>query len=161
MASSRFPPIDPMSHVAARFSHGLLMVAELVRRTDDLTLDRVVQIACLEDWFTNYRLLIEFLLMKPPGNCAGAADLAPGWVPPESQVIRSLKADYGWASEDVSHIGIPKPRKLVGNIHPAALKIKVLWVFEVADEFTAELAKQGSPYADLIANGLAAARAAL
>jgi len=55
----------------------------------------------------------------------------------------------------------PLARKLVGNIHPAALKIKVLWVFEVADEFTAELAKQGSPYADLIANGLAAARAAL
>ena len=45
-------------------------MAALVRSIDDPTLDPIVQIACVEDWFTNYRVLIEFYLVKPPKNCA-------------------------------------------------------------------------------------------
>lgn len=125
------------------------------------SLGPVVRIACLEDWFTNYRLLIEFFLMKPASNCAGAASFAPGWQPSASTITNKLKADYGWASEDVSHIGVPKPNKLVGNAAPAALKIKVDRVLEIADEFAAELARIGSPHDTLVANGVAAARAQL
>jgi hypothetical protein len=72
-----------------------------------------------------------------------------------------LKADYGWASEDVSHIGVPKPNKLAGNAHPDMLKVKLGWVLEVADEFVTELTRVGSPYGKLVANGVSAARAQL
>jgi hypothetical protein len=125
------------SHVAARFSHAPQMVAELIPFTNDTALPRVVEIACLEDWFTNYRLLIEFLFMMPPNNCASAAVLAPGWTAPEDAFTDKLKADYGWASEDVSHIGIPKPRKLTGNAAPEALKLRASWILEVASDFAA------------------------
>jgi len=53
--------VDPLSHVAARFSHALTMLCDLIPYTADDPMPRVVQIGCLEDWFTNYRLLIEFL----------------------------------------------------------------------------------------------------
>lgn len=137
------------------------MVAGLVRWIDNPTLDREVQIACVEDWFTNYRLLIEFFLMKPPKNCAGATTFAPGWQPSTSIATGKLKADYGWASEDVSHIGVPKSNKLAGNAHPDALKIKVGWLLEVAEEFVTELTRIESPYDALVGHGVVAARAQL
>jgi hypothetical protein len=138
-----------------------MMVTGLIRWIDDPSLDRIVQIACIEDWFTNYRLMIEFLLIKPPDNCAGTADFAPGWKPSLSATTTKLKADYGWASQDVSHIGMPKPNKLAGNAAPEALKMRADWLLEVAEEFTVELARIGSPYETMLGHGVAAARAQL
>lgn len=152
---------DPMTHVVSRLCNALMMVAGLVPWTDDPTLDPMVRIACVEDWFTNYRLLIEFFLMKPPDNCAGIADFAPGWKPSVSTTTKRLKSDYGWASQDVSHIGMPKPDKLTGNAAPEALKMRAGWVIEVAEEFAAELARIGSSHETMLGLGVAAARAQL
>jgi hypothetical protein len=78
----------------------------LILYTKDASLDPVVKIACLDDRFTNYRLVIEFLLMKPPASCASAKTFVPGWRP-RSENKKHLMADYGWASEDLSQIGHP------------------------------------------------------
>ena len=152
---------DPMTHVVSRLCNALLMITGLTPWIDNPSLDRVVQIACVEDWFTNYRLLIEFLLLKPPTNCAGIADFAPGWKPSASETTKKLKADYGWASEVVSHIGVPKPNKLAGNAAPEALKMRAGWLVEVAEEFVAELVRIGSPHETMLGHGVVAARARL
>lgn len=115
--------IDPISHVASRFAHAVEMLTELIPYTTDPTLPRVVQIACLEDWFTNYRLLIEFLVMKPPRHCASAKTFLPAWEARDSTIVKALRADFGWASEDVSHIAYLNPIDR-GSIEPATLKTK-------------------------------------
>lgn len=66
---------DPMTHVVSRLCNALMMVVGLIPWTEDPTLDRI---ACVEDWFTNYRLLIEFLVLKPPDNCASVTTFAAG-----------------------------------------------------------------------------------
>jgi hypothetical protein len=100
---------DPMSRVVARFNHALQMVSELIPFTDAADLPEPVRIACLEDWFTNYRMLVEFLVIGVPKNCASAQSLLPGWKPSTAQELKRMRADYGFASEHVSHIGWPKP----------------------------------------------------
>lgn len=152
---------DPKTHVGSRLSHALFMVAALVQWVDNPALDPIVQIACVEDWLTNYRLLIEFLVMRPRDNRAHATTLASDWKSPESVVVGKLRRDYGWASQDVSHIGIPGPNELVANAHPDALKMRVGWILEVADEFVAELTRIGSSYKVMVENGVADARAGL
>lgn len=150
-----------MTHVVSRLCNALMMVTGLIPWIDNPSLDRVVQIACMEDWLTNYRLLIEFFLMKPPNNCAGIADFALGWKPSESPTTKKLKADYGWASEDVSHIGLPKPNKLAANAALEVLKMRAGWLLEVAEEFATELRRIGSSHATMVGHGVTAARAAL
>lgn len=150
-----------MTHVVARLCNALMMVTGLIPWTDDPTLDPIVRIACVEDWFTNYRLLIEFFLMKPPNNCAGIDDLAPGWKSSTSTTTKQLKADYGWASQDVLHIGMPKPNQLAGSAAPEALKMRAGRVIVVVEEFAAELARIGSPHEPMLGHGVTVPRAAL
>lgn len=90
--------------VAHRFRHALLMVTDLIPHTDSPGLPETVRVACLEDWFTNYRMLIEFLLLPESSNRASAPDLVPNWAPANTAAGRKMRADYGFASEHVSHI---------------------------------------------------------
>lgn len=78
------------------------MLVQLIPFTDDSALPWLLQVACLEDWFTNYRLLIEFLVLTPPKNCAGAASFVSEWVPATSGSTARLREDYGFASEHVT-----------------------------------------------------------
>jgi len=89
--------------VVHRFRHALMMVAELIPHTDARDFPEPVRIACSEDWFTNYRMLVEFLILRAPKNCASAQDLLPGWKPETTREVERLKADYGFASEHLSH----------------------------------------------------------
>lgn len=149
--------VDPLSHVAGRFAHALSMIADLVPFTDTDELPRAVEIACLEDWFTNYRLLIEFLLMKPPANCHSVADLAPGWKAQSTRTAR-LRQDYGFASENVSHIGKPKVGALTENVHPAMLRVKALFVYEVVDELIDHMETVEHDYAFTVSTAVALGR---
>lgn len=148
---------DPTSHVVARFNHALMMVSQLIPFTDNSDLEEPVRIACLEDWFTNYRMLVEFLVIGVPKNCASAQSLLPGWKPQTTQELRRLRADYGFASEHVSHIGWPKPATPEQNVAPAILQIKAVFLLDVVDEFVAALQRASHEYADWVQ--LAAGRA--
>ena len=153
--------LDALSHVVARFTHAMQMLVELIPYTDRTGLPRVVEIACLEDWFTNHRLLIEFVLLKPPTNCAGARDLVPGWVPATDQESRQLRSDYGWASEDVSHIGVPKPQKMVGNTAPAMLRVRATFLLDVIEELVTSMERTQHQLAPMTRLGLTTARSRL
>jgi len=136
--------------VVNRFRHALMMVAALIPHTDAHDLPEPVRIACLEDWFTNYRMLVEFLILGAPKNCARAQDLLPGWKPETTRVVQRLRADYGFASEHVSHIGLPKPTELAQNVAPSILQIKAVFLLDVVDEFVQALLDAEHPLAESI-----------
>lgn len=140
----------PSARVVHRFRHALMMVSELIPHTDAPDLPEPVRVACLEDWFTNYRMLVEFLILKPPKNCAGVQDLLPGWKPETTQELQRLRADYGFASEHVSHIGLPKPTELTQNVAPSILHIKAVFLLDVVDELAKALSDAEHPFAESI-----------
>ena len=152
---------DPTTRVVARFNHALLMVSQLIPFTDAADLPEPVRIACLEDWFTNYRMLIEFLVIGVPKNCASAQDLLPGWKPRTSRDLKRLRADYGFASEHVSHIGWPKPTALEQNVAPSILQIKAMFLLDVVDEFVVALQNAEHDLADWVRLGAQHAREVL
>lgn len=152
---------DPMSRVVARFNHALQMVSELIPFTDAADLPEPVRIACLEDWFTNYRMLVEFLVIGVPKNCASAQSLLPGWKPSTAQELKRMRADYGFASEHVSHIGWPKPTSLEQNVAPAILQIKAVFLLDVVDEFVGALKSVDHDFSELVEQASQRARATL
>src|SRR4051812_33156355 len=139
-----------MLHVVARFNHALMMVSQLIPFTGNSDFEEPVRIACLEDWFTNYRMLVEFLVIGVPKNCASAQSLLPGWKPSTSQELQRLRADYGFASEHVSHIGWPKPTALEQNVAPAILQVKAVFLLDVVDEFVYALKSVDHDFADWV-----------
>lgn len=151
-------PFSEMSHVAARFVHALQMVAELIPHSDSADLPEVVRIACLEDWFTNHRMLVEFLIIGTPKNCASAQDFVADWKPATTSETSRLRADYGFASEHVSHIGLPKPDQLEQNVTSAILHVKAAFLFDVVHEFVNALKGADHELADMIEIGLRQAR---
>jgi len=90
----------------AQVSHALNMVYRLpdVIYGDDL--NAVAQMACLEDFFLNVRLMVEFLVRRPSAKDFSAVDLKPCWqaeaVDPE--ILRRLNDYWEVASQHVSHL---------------------------------------------------------
>jgi hypothetical protein len=152
-----FPFIE-ISHVAGRFVHALQMVAELIPHSDSADLPDVVRISCLEDWFTNHRMLVEFLIIGTPSNCASAQGFVENWKPATTTETSRLRADYGFASEQVSHIGLPKPNQLEQNVAPPILQVKGTFLFDVVQEFVDALKAADHDLADMIEVGLRQAR---
>jgi hypothetical protein len=67
-----------------------------------------------------------------------AATFVPQWNTAQPAAGR-LRADYGWASEDVSHIGIPTAEKVAAaagsDVTTASLRERALLVIDVAANF--------------------------
>lgn len=137
------------------------MITELISASDDQALPPAVRMACLEAWFLNYRLLIEFLVIGTSSNCADAQDLASDWYPESTKDIQRLKQDYGWASEHIVHIGELKPNAFTQNVTPAILRLKATILLDVADDFVASLEEQDSPYSQVVCVAAVNARSAL
>lgn len=136
------------------------MLVDLIPFTSNPELPRVVEIACLEDWFTNYRLLIEFLLLTPPSNCASAQTFVPSWAVTPSDDLTLLRADYGWASEDVSHIGHLNSADR-GPIDLPTLQLKAQRLLRVVEDFSAALHSVDHDHDLMIGVALKSAQAAL
>lgn len=147
--------------VAHRFRHALSMVTDLIPHTDSPAIPEAVQIACLENWFTNYRMLIEFLLFRGASNRVGASDLVPDWEPVKTLEGVKMQADYGFASEHLSHIGYPKLAEPAQNVTPAVLRIKATALLDVVDDFVHELEQADHAQAEWIRLAADRARASL
>jgi hypothetical protein len=137
------------------------MITELISASDDQALPPAVRIACVEAWFLNYRLLIEFLLIGTSKKCAEARDLATGWVPETTKDIQRLRQDYGWASEHIVHIGELKPNTFVQNVDASILRLRAASLLLVVDDFVTSLEAQGSPYSETVRVAAASSRLAL
>ena len=129
--------VDPISHTVAHVEHAVRSLALLIPYTCDRSLPAYVQIALLEAWFNDYRLLIEFLLFKPVKKTARAQDFVEGWLPP-SAARQVLARDYGVVSQSVSHIGEAVPSE-PGEVDPPGLRSKAGLLFTVLEMFVDEL----------------------
>lgn len=74
---------------------------------------------------------------------------------------KRLRADYGWASEDVSHIGLPKPKKMVGNVAPEMLRFRASFLLDVVEELVLAMEANKHDYASMTRLGLTTARSRL
>lgn len=122
-------------YVVDRLGRSLQLIADLIGPSDDRSLPLPIQVGCLDAWFTHYRSLIEFLLLKPPANCARASDFNPAWDPKSVPYRARLLEGYGWASEHVSHIGTPKPSAPIHNVAPAMLRFNADLLLDVVEEW--------------------------
>lgn len=150
--------VAPQSVVVARVSHSLVQLAGLIALTEKESLPEPARIACLESWAMNQRLLVEFLLLNPPKNCARATSLLPDWDYSHVGYRDRLKEDYGWASQYVAHIAVPKPDELERNLHPDALAAKTDLVIDAAAELARQMSDAQHEYAGLMALAVAKAR---
>jgi hypothetical protein len=151
--------IDQTSYNVARVDHALMSLAELIPYTSSSSLPARVQIALLEAWFNNYRLLTEFLTLKPAKNMARAADFVGSWTPP-IEARDTLLRDYGVVSQSVTHFG-----KLVssewGEVDPPALREKATHLFKVFESFVAAYETIDDLYAPMFRRALRDAMAVL
>ncbi|HMR94824.1 MAG TPA: hypothetical protein PKE05_04755 [Microthrixaceae bacterium] len=142
--------VDPESEVFSRLCNSVMLVTTLIPHTAGGDLPKEVQIACMECWAFNLRLLVEFLLLKPPSNCASASDLLETWDMSVVGCQEMLKADYGWASQFVAHIAQPKPGELERNVHPRALKPKAELMVDAVACFAEQLEEAEHAYAGIV-----------
>lgn len=132
---------------AVEVAHALNMLAELPSHADDSTLPLVVRAACLESYFVNLRLIFEFIGGRRGRHQIHRHDFLPDWEPARSEKWKTLREQYGFASEQVAHLA--KKRTLPGGSpitpYPVKMFMITLLVFEVMHEFAAALAEAGSP----------------
>lgn len=123
---------------ALEVAHALDMIVSLPPYTDDASLPAAVQVACLESYFTNLRVLIEFLGLNRRKNSIKAEDFVPGWTYPTTARADHLKTtEYGFASEQVSHLSksrVLDPNDPVVNVHPLRLRMLALLMVDLFDE---------------------------
>ena len=89
---------------AIQVGHALDMVAELPPLTADERLPIAARVACAEAFFSNLRVLVEFLVLPPSSGRIHRHEYLPGWDPEDGQETVELRRLYGLASENVSHL---------------------------------------------------------
>lgn len=149
MSSSR-PVLTTQQAEALQVGHALDMIAMLPPHTYDDALAPEVQVACLESYYSNLRVPVEFLGGQDKKTIR-AVDFVPTWVKPAGKKAQQLWREYGFASEQVSHLGkarVHQPGDPYVNVHPEKLRVLALMVFEVFDEFIAELTAGASAFVD-------------
>ena len=159
MRQGPWSDVGPTGQVAGRFSHATWMVGALVGPSEDRHLDEAVRLACLEDWFLNYRLLAEFLIGGPKESRASAETFVLAWSAKERPWREHLGRELNFASAHVAHIGKPTDGPPV-DISPEALRAKAELLLEAVAESVAVLPRRGHD-SETMRGGLADARRAL
>jgi len=84
---------------AMQVGHALIMLAELPDHRADAAYPIAVRVACLESFFSNLRLMFEFLIDKPKGRRhIHRRDYLRGWDPRAGPAVEALRRQYGFAS---------------------------------------------------------------
>jgi hypothetical protein len=130
--------------------HSLNMLAELPSHVEDSGLALVVRAACLESYFINLRLTFEFIGGKHDRNQISRHDFLQGWEPANSEKLKALREQYGFASEQVAHLSKKRtfPQGSPITPHPIQMSVLTVLVFDLMREFADALTAAGSPYAE-------------
>jgi hypothetical protein len=119
--------------------HALIMLAELPGHSANTAYPIAVRMACLESFFSNLRLMFEFLIDKPKRGHIHRYDYLPGWNPPAMEAVTALRRRHGFASEQVSHLARSRVPAVGGPIVMVPLeelkKLAVL-TLDIAQQFT-------------------------
>lgn len=133
--------IDPLSDAAARIMYAAQALAELIPYTAPGTgLPQIVVNACLEDWFTNERLMAEFLIGGKPRNIMTVRQFLPAWRVHDPTIRSFLGREYNLASAYVSHVG---RRESIGepiNVSQSSLRARARTILEPLRDFAEALA---------------------
>lgn len=138
---SRVPSDDlALSDASARIVYATETVTRLIPYVDPgMGLPVFVQNACLEAWFTNLRLLAEFLIGSRRNNVMHAGHFLPNWEVADDTQRLAIRREYGLASEYVVHIG---RRTKLGDrvdVSAAALRRRARLMVVALRDFTIDL----------------------
>lgn len=133
---------------AAHVCHALDMLSTLPKWIDHAELPPEVQIACLESYFVNYRLLAEFLVRSPNGKDFSRRDFIAGWDPKPSAVVGRLGEDWEFASQNVVHLSrkrLPGEEEVVQSVYSRVLAFMAARLTSVFTEFVAICGERSVP----------------
>jgi hypothetical protein len=141
------------------------MVAELPRYIGDMSIPTGAQVACLEAFFSNLKLLIEFAALprsRKRGDNIHAQDFLPKWKA-ESPDWVPVKHMYGDINAHVSHLGrqrVPMqiPAEFYRVVGRRELEDQARMMFDAMKGFVRALQDDGSPYAGQFESFLLQAR---
>jgi hypothetical protein len=142
---------DRPTTAAMQVGHALIMLVELPDHSANAAYPTAVRAACLESFYSNLRLMFEFLIDKPKGRRhIHRHDYLPGWDPPAGPAADSLRTQYGFASEQVSHLArsrVPADGEPIITVQPPEMKWLALLTLEVTRQFADALDAAGHPSA--------------
>jgi hypothetical protein len=134
---------------AMQVGHALIMLAELPEHTANAAYPIAVRIACLESFYSNLRLMFEFLIDKPKRGHIHRHDYLLGWDPPAGDAVDALRGRYGFASEQVSHLA--RSRLSAGGpiitVLPPEMKRLAVLTLDVTQQFADALEAFRAPSA--------------
>jgi hypothetical protein len=156
--------LTPQVRQSGSVGHALLMCAWLPDARESAR-DSIVQIACLEAWFVNVRLIVEFLGLGGKGGDKDFSAKSFGF-----ELPGAAHAEYGalndlWlvASQQVVHFSKQRtPEKLADldemDVSVTSLRSHVEVLLGLFDLFVTHLESTGHPTAESFRMHLAAAR---
>jgi len=118
------PGQDPLAVGAMHATWALWMLVALPQYTEDQTLPGVVQDACLEDYFTNLRLLIEFFHRHANPKDFHSTDYLPDFEPQTGMADKRWDDMWKFASQNVAHLSrqrVPQPDSMTLNVAAAGV----------------------------------------
>ena len=137
---------------AMQVGWALIMLAELPDHSANDAYPIAVRAACLESFFSNLRLMFEFLIDKPTRRGGiHRHDYLPGSDPPAGHAVDVLRRQHGFASEQVSHLArsrVPAVGGPIVTVPPPELKKLALLTLEVTRQFVDELETDGDSAAE-------------
>jgi hypothetical protein len=135
---------------AMQVGHALIMLAELPDHTANAAYPIAVRIACLESFYSNLRLMFEFLIDKPKRGHIHRHDYLLGWDPPAGDAVDALRGRYGFASEQMSHLA--RSRLSAGGpiitVSPPEMKRLAVVTLDVTQQFADALEAFRAPSAE-------------
>lgn len=140
--------LDPLSAASARVVYAVENVSRLIPYINPgHGLPVFVQNACLEAWFTNLRLLAEFLLGASHKKSMDAEQFLPGWRIADKQKRAEVGRLHGMASEYVTHVGRQTEVGQMIDVGADALRARARLVIDALKDFAVDLAATGSDHA--------------
>jgi hypothetical protein len=147
----------------AQVAHAMDMIAALPPLTADPTLPLLARIACLESYYSNLRLLVEFLVRKRDQRDIHRYDFLQ-WDAPPARTLERLEEEWTEASQQVVHLSkkrVPDATTLIANVHPRKLALLSSLLFEVLEDYCEALSIAQSPWSSQFSGALATCRNSL
>jgi hypothetical protein len=153
--------LDPRKWAwSTQVGHSLNLIAELPQLAFNEDVPTGAQVACIDDFFSIVRALVEFLVRPRRTRDIHRHDYVL-WDPRPSRRVETLSRAWREATWYVSHLSkarVPKPGDIVQRVQQQRMVDLGREVFALMEEFVAALRDADSEYADMFAAYLDEAR---
>ena len=145
---------------ATQVGHALNLLAELPQLAFDNRVPLGAQVACIDDFFSTVRALVEFLVRPRKDGDIHRYDFLV-WDPEPSERVETLHRAWLEATWYVSHLSkkrVPNPDDIVQRVQQAQMMGLTGAIFEIMDDFVMALRSADSAYSATFAGYLHEAR---